>query len=122
MTKKMKKDATRVSRPIESIRRQIAAMGLVAQGTVSKRTKVCGKPNCRCAEDPQARHGPYYEWTRRENGRYVHTVISADQAEELVAAIDNHKRVLALLARWSTETARALKITSRHKSLIRSTL
>ena len=115
MTKKAKKNAARVNRPIESIRRQIAAMGLVAQGTVSKRTKICGRPNCRCAEDPRARHGPYYEWTRREKGRYVHTVVSAEQAEELMAAIDNHKRVLALLARWSTETARALKITSRHK-------
>ena len=115
MTKKSKKHATKLNRRIESIRRQIAAMGLVAQGTVSKRTKVCGRPNCRCAEDPQARHGPYYEWTRREKGRYVHTVISAEQAEELAAAIDNHKRVLALLARWSTETARALKIRSGRK-------
>lgn len=115
MARKTKKDAAKVSRPIENIRQQIAAVGLVAQGTVSKRTKVCGRPNCRCAEDPQARHGPYYEWTRREDGRYVHTVVSADQAKELIAAIDNHKRVLALLARWSTETARALKLSSRHK-------
>lgn len=115
MAKRTKKDATKVSRPIESIRKQIAAMGLVAQGTVSKRTKVCGRPNCRCAEDRQARHGPYYEWTRRENGRYVHTVISADQAKELAAAIDNHKRVLALLRRWSAETARALKLAEGRK-------
>ena len=115
MPRKSKKNAEQVTRPIDRIRRQIAAMGLVAQGTVSKRTKVCGRPNCRCAEDPQARHGPYYEWTRREEGRYVHTVISAEQAEELIAAIDNHKRVLALLTRWSTETATALKITSGRK-------
>ena len=115
MTKKSKKSAAKLSRGVLSIRRQIAAMGLVAQGTVSKRTKVCGRPNCRCAEDPQARHGPYYEWTRREKGRYVHSVISAEQAEELMAAIDNHKRVLALLARWSIETARVLKLTSGRK-------
>ena len=115
MTEQSKKHATKLSRRIESIRRQIAAMGLVAQGTVSRRTKVCGRANCRCAQDPAARHGPYYEWTRREKGRYVHTVISAQQAEELVAAIHNHKRVLALLTRWSTETARALKIRSGRK-------
>jgi hypothetical protein len=115
MTKNTKKDAATLSRTIHAIRRQIAAMDFVAQGTVSKRTKVCGKPNCRCAEDPQARHGPYYEWTRRQNGRYVHTVISAEQAEVLVSAIDNHKRVLALLARWSTETSRALKLSSGRK-------
>ena len=115
MTKKSKKHAPTLNRQIQSIRQQIAAMGLVAQGTVSKRTKVCGRPNCRCAQDPEARHGPYYEWTRRQNGRYVHTVISADQAEKLVAAIDNNRRVLELLRRWSTETARELKIASGRK-------
>jgi hypothetical protein len=98
-----------------SIRQQIAAMELVAQGTLTQRTKVCGRPNCRCAQDPNARHGPYYEWTRRENGRYVHTVISADQAKKLATAIDNHKQVLALLARWSTETARFLNIKKSRK-------
>ena len=63
----------------------------------------------------EARQGPYYEWTRREKGRYVHTVISAEQAEKLVAAIDNNRRVLELLRRWSAETARALKIASSRK-------
>ena len=115
MRKKTEKSSAGTARSMESIRQQIAAMGLVAQGTVSKRTKVCGRPNCRCAEDPNARHGPYYEWTRREKGRYAHTLISADQARELVAAIDNHKRVLALLKRWSSETARCLKIVSCRK-------
>ncbi len=110
MRENSKKAPPKPSRGIQSIRRQIVAMDLVAQGTLTKRTKVCGRANCRCAQDPEARHGPYYEWTRREKGRYVHTVISAEQAEELVVAIDNHKRVLALLARWSTETARVLKI------------
>ena len=115
MTEKSKKHAPQLNRRIESIHWQIAAMGLVAQGTVTKRTKVCGRPNCRCAQDPEARHGPYYEWTRREKGRYVHTVISAEQAQKLATAIDNNKRVLTLLTRWSTETARVLKIASSRK-------
>ncbi len=110
MRKKGEKKAPGVNRSIESIRHKIAAMELVAQGTLSKRMKVCGRPNCRCAEDPQARHGPYYEWTRREKGRYVNTLITEEQAGELAAAIDNHKRVLELLKRWSAETARTLNI------------
>ena len=112
MQKKVGKSAAGGTRSIESIRRQIAAIGLVAQGTLSKRMKICGRPNCHCAEDPQARHGPYYEWTRREKGRYVNTLISEEQAGELATAIDNHKRVLVLLKRWSTETAKVLKIKS----------
>ncbi len=115
MTEKTKKTTSKLSRRIKAIRRQIVAMDLVAQGTVSKRRKVCGKPNCRCAQNPAARHGPYYEWTRREKGRYVHTMIPAEQAEKLVAAIDDHKRILALLKSWHTETARVLKIRIHHK-------
>ena len=115
MAKQSKKSASTPNGRIAGIRRQIAAMGLVAQGTLSKRTKVCGRANCRCAQDPATRHGPYYEWTRRENGRYVHTVISAEQAEELVVAIENYKQVLVLLTRWSLETARVLKIKTGRK-------
>ena len=115
MRKKVKKNAEGGSRSIQSIRRRIAAMGLVAQGTLSERMKICGRPNCRCAEDPQARHGPYYEWTRRENGRYVNTLIIEEQAKELASAIDNHKKVLELLKRWSIETAKELKIKSSGK-------
>ena len=115
MTKKNKKNSPPFNRRIESIRKQVAAMNLLAQGTISKRMKICGKPNCRCAKDPKARHGPYYEWTRREKGRYVHTVISAEQVEALATAIDNNRKVLKLLGRWSSETARILKIEIERK-------
>lgn len=98
------------SRKIEKIRKQIAAMDVVAHGTISKRTKVCGRPNCRCAKDDDARHGPYFEWTRREKGRYAHSIISPEQAKELARAINNHKKLQGLLKQWSKETARLLKM------------
>jgi hypothetical protein len=115
MSDKSREQTQKIKRRIEAIGHRITTMGNVAQGTVTKRTKVCGKSNCRCAHDPAARHGPYYEWTRREKGRYLHSVISPQQAEELLTAIDNHKRVLALLARWSGETARILGIKTSQK-------
>jgi hypothetical protein len=33
----------------------------LSSGTLIQRTKVCGNPNCHCARDPAARHGPYSE-------------------------------------------------------------
>lgn len=108
MTKKTNKIMR--NRKIDRIHNEILAIKTIAQGTLSTRTKVCGKPNCRCANDPEARHGPYFEWTRRENGRYVHSVVSSEQAETLVQAIKNYKRVQLLLKEWSKETARLLKM------------
>jgi hypothetical protein len=57
---------------------------------------------------PEARHGPYHEWTRREGGRLVHSSVSREQARQLQRAIRNHREILALerlLKRWERETA-----------------
>lgn len=82
------------------IREAIDAMDYLAHGTLLARTKTCGRPNCRCATDPAARHGPYHEWSRREDGRLVHTTVTPEQAGQLERAIANYREVEALLLRW----------------------
>ncbi len=59
--------------------------------------KVCGKPNCRCASDLDARHGPYYEWGFMRDGKLVHRRVPAERADLMQQAIDNSKRVRELL-------------------------
>lgn len=108
-----KKNSTTAKAPPAAIRRlhrKITAITLLCAGTLSERYKVCGHPNCRCATDPAKRHGPYYEWTRRENGRFVHSVVSPDQAKEIARAIANFRQVQALLSSWKAETSRLLGI------------
>jgi hypothetical protein len=83
-------------------------MDYVASGTLHLRTKVCGRSNCRCADDPSARHGPYHEWSRRSGGRLVHRVITAQQAKIIARAIANHRELQQLLALWAEETASAV--------------
>lgn len=90
------------------LRRAISGMDYLASGTLHTRTKVCGRPNCRCAVDPEARHGPYYEWSRRQEGRLIHSVISEQQAALLGRAIENYREVQRLLALWERETAAEL--------------
>lgn len=80
-------------------------MGYVCSGSITIRTKVCGKPGCRCAKDPSARHGPYYEWTRRVDGRLLHSVVRPEEAELLAAGIENYRAILDLLKQWEGITA-----------------
>jgi hypothetical protein len=94
----------------KDLRRAISDMDYVASGTLHTRTKVCGRNNCRCADDPDARHGPYYEWSRRQDGRLVHSVISKQQAAFIVRAIENHRAIQRLLALWERETAADLLV------------
>jgi len=79
-------------------------MDYVASGTIHVRTKVCGRNNCRCAHDPDARHGPYHEYSRRLQGRLRHSVVTPQQADLLSRAIANYREIQSLLARWERET------------------
>ncbi len=107
-----KRSIERARARIEEIRRRIAALDLVVGGTLVRRTKVCGKPGCRCATDPAARHGPYWEWGRVEKGRRVTSTVSPAMARRLEAALRDHRQLKALLRRWERESARIIKAES----------
>ena len=87
------------------LRQAINALDFVASGTLHRRTKVCGRNNCRCADSPAARHGPYFEWSRRKDGRLVHSIISEADAILIERAIANRRKAQALLSAWEDETA-----------------
>jgi hypothetical protein len=93
---------------IAQIREELSAIELLCSGTLLKRMKICGSPNCRCAHDPAARHGPYYEWGHMQSGKLVHRVVSAEQAEVLRQAIANYRRLKKLLRGWEAETERLI--------------
>ena len=108
MNKRTTPKPTPTPKAIERIHRQLATMDLACSGTLSTRRKRCGKPNCRCATDPDAAHGPYYEWSRREDGRTVCTMIRPEQARRVQRAIANYRRVQALLHDWDQRSRRII--------------
>ena len=65
---------------IARIRDTLGEIDYLCSGTLLQRTKVCGKPGCRCASDPDARHGPYFEWGHMKGGKLVHRTVSPAQA------------------------------------------
>ena len=101
---------------IRRIQEQIRAMDYVSSGSLVTRTKVCGKPGCRCASDPEARHGPYYEWGYMKDGRQVHRMLSAEQATILKKAIANYRAILRLLREWERQTLRLLEAQTQRKA------
>ena len=99
---------------IAQIRGRIGTVERLCSGTLLRRTKVCGKPGCRCADDPTARHGPYYEWGRMKNGRLVHRMVSPAQAALLREAIGNYRTVRRLLRTWENETMKLIDAETAH--------
>jgi hypothetical protein len=93
---------------IARIRHTLGGVDYLCSGTLLERMKLCGKPGCRCAEDPAARHGPYYEWGHMKRGKLVHRTVSPQQAAILRLAIANYRRVRKLLRSWEVETERLI--------------
>lgn len=93
---------------IAQIRARIRTIERLCSGTLLRRTKVCGKSACRCAQNPAARHGPYYEWGRMKKGRLVHRMVSPAQAALLRDAIANYRTLRRLLRAWETETVKLI--------------
>jgi hypothetical protein len=50
------------------------------RGSVSERSMKCGQAGCRCQQDPQARHGPYFSLTRVEEGKTRSRYLDAERA------------------------------------------
>ena len=95
---------------IDRIRQALGEIDILCSGTLLRRMKVCGKPGCRCAHDPQARHGPYYEWGHMKGGVLVHRSLTAQQAEILQLAIGNHRKAKKLMRAWEEETERLIDL------------
>jgi hypothetical protein len=89
---------------IAEIKRALSAMQYLSSGTLLKRTKVCGNPHCRCASDPAARHGPYYEWSYLKAGKLRHRTLTPEKAALMRQAIANYRKAKKLLRAWQAQT------------------
>ena len=95
---------------IKAFQQQVLHIEHVCSGTVVRSMLRCGKPNCRCATDPDAWHGPYYQWNRMKKGKLMHSTITAKQAVFLKKAIANYRCILKLLRRWEEETRKFAEV------------
>jgi len=59
------------------------------RGSLSERTIKCSKPGCACAQDPKARHGPYFSLTRAVGGKTRSRFLTPEQAELAQQQIDS---------------------------------
>jgi len=105
MTTTKKPSSRRIRARSQQIRQKIGRMDFVVSGTIHVRTKVCGRKNCRCATDPEHRHGPYHEWSRHKDGKLHHRIVTPEQARILKRGIANHREIQSLLHRWEEESA-----------------
>jgi hypothetical protein len=76
---------------------EIAALGPCLPGSITTRQMRCGRARCACKADPPKLHGPYTYWTRKEHGRTIARLLSAEQIERYKPQIDNARRLRQLV-------------------------
>lgn len=73
---------------VRQLSAQLADIKPMRRGSLSERTIKCSKPNCACAQDPNARHGPYYSLTHAVGGKTQSRFLTSQEAELVRQQID----------------------------------
>ena len=73
---------------VRQLANELADAKPMRRGSLSERTIKCSKSGCACAQDPKARHGPYYSLTHAVGGKTHSRFLTAEQADLVRRQID----------------------------------
>lgn len=86
---------------------QLADIGLVSAGSVTRRYTRCTSPGCKCRADPPQPHGPYWQWTRKIDGKTVTRRLTPAEATLYREWIANDRRMRHLIEQMRNVAAKA---------------
>jgi len=89
---------------------QLATIGLIHSGSVTRRYTRCGTPSCKCHAEPPQPHGPYYQWTAKINGKTVTRRLSEGEAQLYQEWIANDRRLRRLIQQMRQVAAKAAEL------------
>ena len=92
-------------RQYRDLARQLADIGYIAGGSLALRPNRCGKPTCRCHDDPPQLHGPYWRWTAKVNGKTVNRRLTPPRP----SSTGSGSTTIDVTAPWSTRCGRSLR-------------
>ena len=84
---------SKLRREHRSLVKKIGQLGPVLKGSVSPRYTRCGKPKCRCQDNPPKLHGPYWQWSTSVDGKTVSRTLNDQQRDLYQQWVDNRKQL-----------------------------
>ena len=90
-----------IEKRIKQVQAELAALGPLHPGSISKQYNVCGQPGCRCKDpkDPK-KHGPYYQLSYTWRGKSTTRFIRSEGFEDMQRKVENHRRLRELTQEW----------------------
>jgi len=89
---------------------QLADIGLICSGSIIRRYTRCTAAGCKCRADPPEPHGPYWQWTRKVNGKTVTRRLTPAEAKLYKQWIANDRRMRRIIDQMRTVAAKAADI------------
>lgn len=93
---------------IARLKSKISSKGYILHGSLTETFKKCGKTNCRCYTDKKHWHGPYWIWTRKENGKTVTKTLNRKQVILVKKAIKEMKDIDLIIENWKKVSIREI--------------
>ena len=92
----------------QELKTELTGIEYFSKGSVLARMVKCGKPRCACRVKPSKRHGPYYEWTYKAQGKTVNVRLTAESAPIFQAAAKQYRQLKSILNRLERISRQAL--------------
>src|SRR5450755_4932629 len=89
---------------------QLPTIGLIHPGSVTRRYTRCATPGCKCHAEPPQPHGPYYQWTAKNNGKTVTRRLTENEAQLYQEWIANDRRLRHLIQQMRQIAAKAAEL------------
>ena len=99
-TEKMEKRIDALEIQIDKIKQELLSLGDLRPGSLSKQYNVCGKPKCRCKDDPPRKHGPYYQISFTRKGRSKTKFVKKPHVAMARKQLKNYARLRTLVDHW----------------------
>lgn len=86
---------------------ELATIGYIHAGSITRRRTRCANPNCRCRADPPQMHGPYWQWTTKQDGKTITRRLTPAQAKLYQQWINNDRQLRNLIQQMRQIAAEA---------------
>lgn len=86
-----------LSQKYEVLRNELLGVGYIGMGSINTVYTRCGNSYCPCKLDDKKKHGPYYLWTRKINGKTVSWRIDKAQVKQIKEFFKNYRKMKKLI-------------------------
>ena len=79
------------------LKKQLRMTEPICLGSINTVYTKCGNDYCECFKDKKKRHGPYFLWTRKKNGKTISKRLSKKQVNICRKFINNYTKLKKII-------------------------